>query len=101
MRGEDVSASSKYQIAVAAAFGAVAIGSLMYCSPVRSFVNDDAGTVVCKEGGEGCPCDPAVFKPVDCYEGPRGTNGKGICKTGKRTCTADGTLTACVGEVLP
>ncbi len=49
----------------------------------------------------GCPCDPGTFIPSDCYTGPAGTNGKGICLTGKRSCNPDGTFSACVGEVTP
>jgi hypothetical protein len=49
----------------------------------------------------GCGCDPSTSKVADCYTGPPGTNGKGICQTGKRSCTPQGTWTACVGEVVP
>ena len=36
----------------------------------------------------------------DCYSGPPGTAGKGICKAGKQTCS-DGVWGACQGEVVP
>src|ERR1700690_1837681 len=49
----------------------------------------------------GCACDPSTYKTSDCYTGAPGTNGKGICQTGKRSCNPDGTFTACVGEVTP
>ncbi len=57
--------------------------------------NPDSGDTV------GCSCDPSSYKTSDCYTGPPGTNAHGICKTGKRSCNSNGTLTACVGEVTP
>ena len=38
---------------------------------------------------------------VSCYAGPAGTAGVGICRAGTRTCSAQGTFGACIGEVLP
>ncbi len=39
---------------------------------------------------------------LDCYDGPTGTEGKGLCKGGKKTCNSQGTsYGACSGEVLP
>jgi hypothetical protein len=39
---------------------------------------------------------------VACYDGPAGTEGIGICKSGTKTCNAQGTLwLSCVGQVLP
>jgi hypothetical protein len=49
----------------------------------------------------GCACDPTMFKSTDCYTGPPGTSGRGACQTGKRSCNANGTQSACVGEVTP
>jgi hypothetical protein len=49
----------------------------------------------------GCVCDPSVKTGTGtCYTGPLGTQGKGICQTGTRTCD-NGKYSACVGEVLP
>jgi hypothetical protein len=49
----------------------------------------------------GCPCDPTTFvNGSTCYTGPPGTEAKGICQTGKRSCN-NGMYSACVGEVLP
>src|SRR5689334_4001756 len=82
-------------LAAAAILGA---GFLTYCTPETTTGDTDAA--VCDpDSGANCPCDPS-FKTVECYTGPKGTNGKGICKTGKRSCV-NGLLTACVGEVLP
>lgn len=74
------------------------------CSPSAGNGNDagmDAapcppGDTVC-----GAACDPTTFKTTDCYTGPAGTNSQGVCQTGKRSCNADGTQSACVGEVTP
>jgi hypothetical protein len=52
--------------------------------------------------GANCPCDPLKWVPQDCYSGPLGTSGNGLCKAGKRTCSPGTRLTsACVGEVTP
>ena len=76
------------------AFGAAAL----HCSPETTA---DPDAAVCDpDSGTNCGCDPNTYKPSDCYTGPKGTNGKGACKLGKRTCV-NGVLSACVGEVLP
>lgn len=49
--------------------------------------------------GGAAPCTPGTASA--CYEGPAGTEGKGICKGGMHTCLADMTFDACVGQVLP
>lgn len=36
-----------------------------------------------------------------CYSGPPGTEIKGLCKAGLKTCEANGTFGPCVGEVTP
>lgn len=83
------------------------------CSP--SSINQDAGGPgECKPQitdagvdtglGENCPCDPASkawAKPKSCYEGPNGTVGKGVCRSGTRTCTPDGFQTKCDGQTMP
>jgi hypothetical protein len=49
---------------------------------------------------EECPCNPGDI--VSCYNGPAGTAGVGICKSGTQTCDADGTgFGPCTGETLP
>lgn len=47
----------------------------------------------------GAECTPGTV--VACYDGPPGTQGVGQCTAGTRTCQADGTFGACVGQVLP
>jgi subtilase family serine protease len=56
---------------------------------------------------EGCDnkdndCDGQVDEDVkrDCYSGPSGTDGKGICKKGTQICKS-GAWQTCVGEVKP
>ena len=46
------------------------------------------------------PCPPG--EPVNCYTGPAGTEGVGLCEPGMAMCNADGTaLGECEGEVTP
>jgi hypothetical protein len=75
------------------------------CSPTNNNVTDAGSDApVCDpDSGDpaGCPCDPTSYKPTDCYTGPVGTNGKGFCQTGTRSCTKEGTFTACEGEITP
>ncbi len=73
------------------------------CSPSAPPVTTDGGPKCDPNSSDpqaGCSCDPNTFKTADCYTGPAGTNAKGICKTGKRSCN-NGVLTACEGEVTP
>ncbi|APR78129.1 Tryptophan synthase alpha chain [Minicystis rosea] len=44
-------------------------------------------------------CTPE--KEEACYEGPSGTEGKGLCKGGTKTCDKDGAWGGCAGQVLP
>lgn len=45
-------------------------------------------------------CMPGTME--ECYSGPDGTKGIGVCTSGQRTCLGDGSgYTVCVGEVLP
>jgi hypothetical protein len=51
-------------------------------------------------GGGATSCAPGM--KIDCYSGPDGTKGIGICQAGKQTCRMDGSgYDACVGEVKP
>ncbi|APR84777.1 Tryptophan synthase alpha chain [Minicystis rosea] len=59
-------------------------------------VDDDCDGQV----NEGCVCVPGTTQ--SCYSGPAGTAGIGACKSGIRTCNAQGSAYgSCVGEVLP
>ncbi len=52
------------------------------------------------ESGYVTECTPGETR--ECYEGPSGTKGRGICKAGVMTCIEDGTdWSECVGQVLP
>ncbi|HAA56451.1 MAG TPA: hypothetical protein DCE42_16920, partial [Myxococcales bacterium] len=44
-------------------------------------------------------CVPTTSK--DCYSGASSTSGIGLCKTGKQTCSAQGTWGSCQNEVTP
>jgi hypothetical protein len=44
-------------------------------------------------------CKPGIVEP--CYEGPTGTDGRGICKGGNRTCSADAVWGKCTGQAMP
>ena len=50
-------------------------------------------------GAAGPACTPGDF--MNCYSGPSGTLGVGICRAGTRTCGPSGTWGTCVGVVLP
>ena len=56
---------------------------------------------------DGCAAKTGCTKKVDtktihaCYSGPKGTAGTGTCSKGKASCKADGTIGACIGEVVP
>jgi len=74
------------------------------CSPSNSSSDASIDAPVCDpDSGDpaGCPCSPSTYKQQTCYTGPPGTDGKGPCQTGTRSCNANGTLTACVGEITP
>ncbi|MEZ4311500.1 MAG: hypothetical protein R3F14_25985, partial [Polyangiaceae bacterium] len=50
--------------------------------------------------GGGMICTPG--ESVDCYEGPNGTEGVGVCKKGQQKCNLEGTgFDACKGQTLP
>lgn len=47
------------------------------------------------------PQHTPISAEVDCYTGPPGTEGKGLCKGGKQQCEGGSLVGACAGEVLP
>jgi hypothetical protein len=52
--------------------------------------------------GSGGATSCAPGSKIDCYSGPDGTKGVGICQAGKKSCRMDGSgYDACVGEVKP
>ena len=75
------------------------------CSPSGSGSDASIDSPVCEPDsggmGPGCACDPTKYGEQVCYTGPLGTQNVGLCQTGKRTCTPNGTISECVGEVLP
>lgn len=44
-------------------------------------------------------CEPG--QQETCYEGPEGTQGKGICRGGVRSCLENGRWSSCLGQRLP
>ena len=70
------------------------------CTPSQT-----AGTESCNGLDDDCDgetdenADSEVLT-AECYSGPLGTAGIGICQNGLRFC-ADGTFDACEGEILP
>jgi hypothetical protein len=72
------------------------------CDPGYADCNNDPsdGCETDLKGQAACPCVPG--QEYDCYDGPAGTKGVGICKGGKGVCQPDGlSLGPCVGEILP
>ncbi|NIN69009.1 MAG: hypothetical protein GTO63_30850 [Anaerolineae bacterium] len=51
------------------------------------------------EVDEGCECDPGAEQ--DCYPGPDGTEGVGLCQAGTQTCDENGQWGECVGAIVP
>ncbi|MRG90460.1 SBBP repeat-containing protein [Polyangium spumosum] len=78
-------------------FGAC-VGEVVPATETCNGVDDDCNGMV--DDGADCVCVPGEM--MDCYEGPGGTAGVGICMMGKATCAADGkSYEACVGQVQP
>ena len=88
----------RLRLALGIGLGTFFLGFFIYCTATP--VDPPPPPVCDPVTTTGCPCDQATYKPSTCYSGPKGTNGKGMCKTGTRTCVG-GYLSACVGEVVP
>ncbi|HVV86968.1 MAG TPA: MopE-related protein [Kofleriaceae bacterium] len=69
-------------------------------TPVAEVCGDEEDNDCDGQADEGCVCSaPAVD---DCYDGPAGTRGVGICQGGEASCLPDGTgYGACFGETRP
>jgi hypothetical protein len=56
-------------------------------------------------GGPNPGCECVIGQTDECYTGPAGTEGKGVCRKGTRTCIADAVHAAawsdCTGQRLP
>ncbi|UQA61901.1 hypothetical protein [Polyangium aurulentum] len=67
---------------------------------VKGTDDDGQGGQGGQAGGAASPCTPGTKR--DCYTGPSGTIGKGVCVGGTQTCNQDGLgFGECVGEVVP
>jgi hypothetical protein len=71
------------------------VGGGMTCSSSNPG-SCDKGTITCDGPLAMCTPDSQI---QDCYEGPTGTAGKGVCKAGTQSCV--GALGPCLGQVLP
>jgi len=82
------------------ASGAVTAEKLgINCAVGEVLVRTETGWVCTTLGGVPV-CSPGDF--INCYGGPQGTLGVGVCKSGTRTCNATGTgFDACANEVVP
>jgi hypothetical protein len=76
-------------------------GVTLVCEPVN-----EASDEVCDGRDNDCDGDDdedelggALVR--DCYSGPEGTLGTGICVAGTQTCTVDGEYGPCTGERVP
>lgn len=82
-----------------------ALATLPSCAPDYLDLGYDlpaTGTSTTGSGGTGGAqlCSPGEVQ--ECYSGPPGTKGKGICSAGAQICNASGTaFGSCNGEVLP
>jgi hypothetical protein len=73
----------------------------------NAYPQSPAATCQCVASAEVCngrddDCDGRVDDGLtrNCYAGPAGTSGRGICRAGTETCSA-GRWGACAGQVLP
>lgn len=53
------------------------------------------------DGGAGGSGECTRGEVSECYSGPDGTLGKGLCQPGTQTCSDSGIWDECLGEVLP
>lgn len=73
--------------------------------PAPTLPDPDTGSTESAPDGcttEGCAC--VLGSEQSCYGGPKGAEGIGLCKAGKRSCTRKGELAVwgpCEGEVTP
>ncbi|MEO7330946.1 MAG: hypothetical protein ABI193_20395 [Minicystis sp.] len=78
----------------------VCMGEVLPVPETCNTPGDDDCNGVVNDQGVGCACVPNSTSP--CYDGPAGTQNKGICVGGMHTCDAQGQgFGACMGQVLP
>lgn len=78
----------------------LAAGGCMQSLPFDWGAQGSGGGGAGGTGGAATVCTPGETR--ECYTGPEGTKGQGICKPGQETCNADGSaFGACEGETLP
>ncbi|MBI5609503.1 MAG: hypothetical protein HY902_11545, partial [Deltaproteobacteria bacterium] len=83
--------------------GTDATSQVYTCLPGKAVSCDDNNpcTINTCDKDKGCQYPVDQTATVTCYSGPNGTSGKGLCKSGKKTCDASGNLSQCTGEVVP
>lgn len=81
--------------------GATACDKILGIEDARPGWTSGTGTTTTSgAGGQGGSCTPSLT--IACYSGPAGTENKGICKAGTKTCNTDGSgFGECAGEVTP
>jgi hypothetical protein len=76
------------------------LGEVLPVAETCNTPGDDDCNGVANDQGVGCACAPG--SSANCYDGPMGTENKGICKGGMHTCDAQGTgYGPCMGQTLP
>ena len=75
-------------------------GEVLPDAETCSTAGDDDCDGQVNEDGADCECKPGESE--SCYDGPPGTVGTGICRSGVRSCALDGKgFEPCLGQVLP
>lgn len=81
------------------AYGAC-IGQVLPVPETCNTPGDDDCNGVVNDQGVGCACVAGATSA--CYDGPVGTENQGICKSGTRTCDAQGqSFGPCMNQTLP
>ena len=73
------------------------VGQILPSDEICDGVDNDCDGVV--DNGVDCTCEAGARQ--DCYGGPEGTEGVGLCQGGEQICQAEGGFGACEGQVRP
>jgi hypothetical protein len=77
------------------------LAAVVACGALATPEQDKPQGSTCTAPAPGCACIPIYWTGQACYGGPAGTLGKGKCALGTMTCSDQGILSACEGEVRP
>jgi hypothetical protein len=61
--------------------------------------NAGAAGAPAQAGAGGTGCEPGTSEL--CYDGPEGSDQRAPCRSGRKTCSAEGVLGECRGQILP